>query len=329
MSLKRKAAPFFVVSIRMQSLKWNRLPVTAAGWYDAIPLPIYHSADITKEPSVSSSGLRMLWRKSPKHFYAKWPYNPLRDIDDEDESDAFTLGRAAHHLYLGEDDFSLSFIERPEKIAGVAWQGNRLECRAFLKQMALAGRTVLKPADVKAIRGMAKSLAAEPEAIDLLQGAVEQTLIARDPDTGIWLKARPDVIPSADGIYADLKTTVSTADLDLKGSLRSYAYHQQGALIWEVCEMLGLPFDGFALVFVEKTSPYCVRVIEVPDEDLALGRMQNRAMLRLMSVCMKAGQWPGPGREPGEYFGISKAETEYIETRLKVLDEQLKIAEAA
>ncbi len=313
----------------MQSLKWNRLPVTAAGWYDAIPLLVYHSAEITKEPSVSSSGLRLLWKKSPKHFYAKWPYNPLREVDEEEESDAFTLGRAAHHLFLGEDNFALEFIERPEKIAGLPWQGNRLECRAFLKQMAAAGRTVLKPADIKAIRGMAKSLAAEPHAIDLLQGAVEQTLISRDEETGIWLKARPDVIPSADGIYADLKTTPSVADIDLKKTLNAYAYHQQGALIWEVCELLGMPFDGFALIFVEKTPPYCVRVIEMPDEDLALGRMQNRAMLRQMKVCMKAGQWPGPGREPGEYFGLSKIETEFVEARLKVLDAALTLAEAA
>lgn len=313
----------------MQCVKWGGLPVTVAGWYDAIPLPMYHSAMITKEPSVSSSGLRLLWKKSPKHFFAKWPYNPHRDVDEDDESDAFTLGRAAHHLFLGEDNFSTSFIERPDKIAGIPWQGNRLECRAFLKQMAAAGRTVLKPDDVKSIRGMARSLAAESEATDLLRGAVEQTLIAKDPDTSIWLKARPDVIPSADGIYADLKTTVSTVDIDLKKSLKDYAYHQQGALIWEVCEQLGMPFDGFALVFVEKKPPHCVRVIEVPDEDLALGRMQNRMMLRLMKVCLRDGQWPGPGREPGEVFGIPKAEAEHIEARLQFYDEALKIAEAA
>src|SRR5439155_539851 len=134
----------------------------------------------------------------------------------------------------------------------VDWHGNRTECKAFLREQAAAGRTVLTPSDIKAIRGMARSLADEPLAVDLLQGAVEQTLIVKDPETGIWLKARPDVIPTSDGTFADLKTTPSVLDIDLKATLRKFSYNMQGALIWEVCEMLGLPFDGFALVLVEK-----------------------------------------------------------------------------
>lgn len=313
----------------IECLKWDRKPITAPGWYDGIPLSVYHSAGITTEPSVSSSGLRKLWAKSPKHFFATWPHNVGRDEDDE-ESKAFVLGRAAHHLFLGEDNFALEFIVRPEKIAGLKWHGNRLECQTFLKLQKAAGRTVLSPDDIIAIRGMARGLAGDEEgATDLLQGAVEQTLVARDPQTGIWLKARPDAIPTADGIYGDLKTTESVVDYDLKGSLRRFGYHMQGALLWEVCELLGLPFDGFALIFVEKKSPHCVRVIEVPDEDLALGRMQNRAMLRLMKTCLDAGKWPGPGRAKGQIFGLPKAEVEHIEVRLKEMDEMLAIAEAA
>lgn len=302
------------------SLKWDKRALNAPGWYDGIPLEVYHSAGITVGPSVSSSGLRTLWSKSPKHFYAKWPYNPDREEDADDDSDAFILGRAAHHLFLGEDDFALQFIERPAKIAGLAWQGNRTECKAFLKQQEMAGRTVLTPHDVKAIRGMARSLSEEPLAVDLLQGAVEQTLIARDPETGIWLKARPDVIPTADGTFADLKTTPSVLDIDLKSTLRKYGYHMQGALIWEVCELLGLPFEGFALVFIEKKSPYCARVIEMTDDDLARGRLQNRAMIRQLAKCIESRIWPGPGRSDAELFSMAKAEAEFIDARLAQLE---------
>lgn len=304
----------------LQSLKWDRKPLSVSGWYDGIPLAVYHSAGITIEPSVSSSGLRTLWNKSPKHFFARWPYNPDRDDEVDEESAAFILGRAAHHLYLGEDDFALQFIERPAKIAGLAWQGNRTECKAFLKQQELAGRTVLTPNDIKAIRGMAKSLADETLAVDLLQGAVEQTLIARDPETGIWLKARPDVIPTYDGMFADLKTTPSVLDIDLKMTLRKYSYNMQGALIWEVCELLGMPFEGFVLVFIEKKSPYCTRVVELTDDDLGRGRLQNRAMIRQMKRCIDARAWPGPGKSDAEFFSIPKAEQEYIDMRLSELE---------
>lgn len=305
----------------MKAVRWNGAAIAAPGWYDGIPLDVYHSAKITEEPSISSSGLRLLWSKSPKHFYARWPYNPA-DIDDEDDDDsrAFIIGRAAHHLFLGEDDFALQFIERPAKIAGLAWQGNRTECKAFLKAQAAAGRTVLTPNDIKIIRGMAHSLADDPEAVDLLQGAVEQTLIVRDPETGIWLKIRPDSIPTSDGIFADLKTTQSVVDIDLKMTLRKFSYHMQGALIWEVCELLGLPFDGFALVFVEKKAPYCTGFIELTDDDLARGRMQNRAMLRQLAKCIDSGVWPGPPRRRGEPFSLPKAEQELIDARLASLE---------
>jgi len=115
--------------------------VSADGWYDGVPLSVYHSAVFSDGISVSSSGLRTLWRKSPKHFYANWPYNPNADEADTEESSAFVIGRAAHHLYLGEDDFSLQFIERRRRSQGSTGMANRTECKAFLKQQAQVGRT--------------------------------------------------------------------------------------------------------------------------------------------------------------------------------------------
>jgi hypothetical protein len=297
--------------------RWTSVPITMPGWYDRVPIEIYHSNRVTAEPSVSSSGLRTMWYKSAKHFHASWPFNP-RCVQDEEETAAFVMGRAAHHLFLGEDDFSLKFIQRPDRIAGGAWQGNRTECRDFIKLQRRAGRTVLTAENIAVIRGMAAALADDPLAMELLQGAVEQTLVARDPETGIWLRARPDVIPTADGTFADLKTTPSVVDTDLWRTMRNYGYRMQGALIWQVCELLGLPFDGFVLVFIEKKFPFCVRIIDMSDEDLSRGRRQNRAMLRVMKRCVDTGEWPGP--ETPRTFSPATSEAEYIDARLASLE---------
>jgi len=37
------------------------------------------------------------------------------------------------------------------------------------------------------------------------------------------------------------------------------------------------------LVFIEKKIAYCTRVVELTDDDLSRGRMQNRAMIRQLA----------------------------------------------
>jgi hypothetical protein len=119
---------------------------------------------------------------------------------------SLTLGRAAHHLLLGEDDFNTLYIVRPDK-----WDSWRTDAaKAWKQDQEAAGRTVLLPGQLDVIRGMARSLAAHP-LIDagILNGAIEQTIVWKCKDTGVWLKARPDAIPNDAGDFADLKTTTS------------------------------------------------------------------------------------------------------------------------
>lgn len=100
----------------MQSIVWDGQKVTKPGMYSKMPLADYHRGDICDGPSVSSSGLRTLWSKSPKHFWDKSPLNPNRVVDDdEDEKKALILGRATHHLMVEQARFSAEFIQRPRQ----------------------------------------------------------------------------------------------------------------------------------------------------------------------------------------------------------------------
>jgi hypothetical protein len=101
-------------------------------------------------------------------------------------------------------------------------------------------------------------------------------------------------------------------------SIRSYGYHQQGALVWEACEALGQPFVTFNLLFVETTNPYCARVVELPEKDLSIGRRQNLSALRKIKQSIDQGRWPGPGDGEIRVIGLSNAERERIEAQLKL-----------
>ncbi len=269
------------------------MKISAAGLY-RISIELYHS-DCAAGPSVSSSGLREIINRSPAHFWAYSYLNPERI--EKPETRTFALGRAAHHLLLGEDQFTTLFIARPANLEGEPWQGNRKVCKQWLLDQAKAGRTVLLPAEIETIRGMAKSLAVHPLVkAGILNGEVEQSMIWPDPETGVYCKSRPDAVPNDSGDVCDLKTTTDVGYDDLSRTIGEFSYHQQAALVGEgFKQVLGRPMTSFSLCFVEKLPPYCVRVVTLKDCDLERGARLNRAALRIFADCMERGVWPGPG----------------------------------
>lgn len=302
----------------MKIIKWNRQPITEPGIYSGVPMSVYHGASLCDGPSVSSSGLRTLSGKSPAHYWCESPYNP--DRIEQKETDSLTLGRAAHHLLLGEDDFNTLYIVRPDK-----WDSWRTDAAKQWKMgQEEAGRTVLLPGQLETIRGMARSLAAHP-LIDagILNGAIEQTIVWRDKDTGVWLKARPDAIPNDAGDFADLKTTTSVQTADLARTIAEYGYHQQAALIaagWRAITEKDVA--SFSFVFVESKPPFCTRIVTLKDADLARGERQNAVAVKTFAKCMATGEWPGPGGADAEYLELPT----WAQTRI---DHQLELAEAS
>ncbi len=311
----------------MTSIRWDGQRISKPGIYVGIPLTDYHRGDICDGPSISSSGLRKIWDKSPKHYWDASPLNPNRSTDGDENAD-FILGSAAHHLICGEVGFSQLYAVRPDKAPdGREWHGSNKTCREWLADQARKGKTVLTPGMVEAIRGMAVSLNAHPLVQQgILNGMVERSMFWRDPETGVWLKARPDVVPTESGDFADLKTTQSTLYIDLQYSLGTYGYHQQGALVLEGARALDMHANSFSLVWVEKKRPHCVRVQTIDDEDLARGGRQNRVALRMFHECFVSRSWPGPGddRDDAELVRLSDRMRERIDERLK-----LQLREAA
>lgn len=312
----------------MITQKWEGKPISKPGIYSGVPIDVYHGANLCDGPSLSSSGLRKISNESPAHYWCESPYNP--DRAEPKEKDAYIFGRAAHHLLLGEDDFSTLFITKPAMLKDEAcdanpgkslpWHGGRNACKRWLKQQKLAGRTVLAESDLSAIRGIARALASHP-LIDagILNGAIEHTMVWRCKDTGVWLKARPDAIPNDAGDFADLKTTISVQGPDLARAIADYGYHMQAALIaagWHA--LAGRDIASFSFVFVEKSPPYCVRIVTLRDDDLLRGERQNFVATKIFAECMAKGEWPGPGGADAEYLSLPEYFQKRIDTQLEM-----------
>jgi hypothetical protein len=307
----------------MKITKWDGTPISKPGWYSGIPIERYHSAGICIGKAVSSSNHRTQWRHSEAKMFSEWCENP--EAEPKKPSREMVLGSAGHHLLLGEDHFWRRYIKRPEtyndrKTGEVKkWHNGAGPCQDWNAKQAKAGMVPVTVDELQTVIAMSRSLAIAPVVKEgLLKGEVEISGFFLDQETGLWVKVRPDVIPTASGEYCDLKTTQEVTTVAIQKTIRNFGYHMQGALVWEACNMLGVPFDSFYLMFVETTVPYCARAVPLHDNDLNRGRMQNRYARLKIAAALATGHWPGPGEdEPLRPLPLAKDEQERIDMRLK------------
>lgn len=281
--------------------------IEAPGCY-AMSLDHYHG-NCCAGPSISSTGLRTIAdpTQGPAAYWTTSPLNPHR-IERETKS-YLALGHAAHTLILGEQGFAEQYSVRPAEFRD--WRTKAAQ--EWRDAEIAAGRTVLTPDDIETIRGMAGLLPWQqpssgwsvPESglsnsryvkLGLLEGEIERSLIYRDAETGVWVKSRPDVLPTASRIVADLKTTTSQAP---DRAIWEYGYHAQGAVVRSAMKaVLDAEMEEFFLVFVQAVPPYRVTIREIARVDLDAGAIQNRQALDVFARCLEAREWPAGDGEP-------------------------------
>jgi hypothetical protein len=289
-------------SAKMDVITWDGKTISEPGIYAGIPLATYHEKkDLCDGPSISSSGLRTIISKSPAHYWLTSPYNPERKPDKP--TDAMILGRAAHHLFLGETGFTKQFAMRPPAFPD--WK--TVASREWRAQQEKAGLVVLTPQDGEVITGMARSLKADPLIkAGLLASHVERSLIWKDPRTGIWLKARPDTIPEEQPFdFADLKTAASVLDEDLERAVGEYRYDMQAAIVgMGARELFGIVDASFALCFIEKSPPHCISIKQIKESVIRDAELDVAVGLAVFKKCLATNNWFGPAGMKGDFAYI-------------------------
>jgi len=304
----------------MDVIKWDGKPISKPGIYQNVPMSAYHG-QLTVGPSISRSGLWKLFDKSPRHYFRESYLNPERE--EQEESEALLLGRAAHHALLGEADFAKHFVIRPE-----VWDSWRTkDAKAWKAQQQQAGFDVLEPKHLDQIRGMAAGLNEDPLVrAGILNGLIEHTIVYQDPETKVWIKVRPDAIPTDAIDLADLKTAADISDEGIDNAIGRDGLYLQGALTGTaVRTVVGQPVNDFALVFVEKADPFCSRVKLLKPADLALGELTARVALDMFKRCLDSSQWPGPGGRSGDagYAEMKPYQRAKIERRILIMQQEL------
>jgi hypothetical protein len=248
-----------------------------------LPEEQYH-ADPVPGGSLSSGGARTLLEPGGP---AKFDYGRNHP---RASTKAFDLGHAAHTMALGVGA-GLVVVDARD------WKTKAAQ-EAKAEAYALGGVPVLS-ADFQRVAAMVDAIKAHPVAgaLILAEGDAEQSLFWIDQATGVWCRARHDkAIRDRNGrlVIVDLKTCENAADAGIQKSVANYGYHQQGAHYSDAAAALDLGEDpGFVFIFVEKSPPHLINVVQLDDEAMEVGRRRNAAALRIYAECTKTGEWPG------------------------------------
>lgn len=168
--------------------------------------------------SIDQSQLKQ-FLKNP----ADWAYHRLND--DHKPTDAMKFGTAFHAYLLGTSDVvSLPKGESFRSKDNQKWRADQLE----------AGNIIVSYNDMQLLKRMKEgieqtSLMPEyPDYMEIIeQGTKEQCIEWKDRQTGLMLKAKPDLIPDGTDYLVDLKTAQKADAESFAKEVINYGYHIQ------------------------------------------------------------------------------------------------------
>ncbi|WP_157514326.1 PD-(D/E)XK nuclease-like domain-containing protein [Nocardia concava] len=252
---------------------------TEPGVYSGVPESVYHA----DRNSISSSQARRLLAISP----AEWKWE-LDHPEARVPTDSMELGTAVHTEVLRKG-------ARYIQVNAPNWK--KPEDQQRRKAIRARGEVPLLPAQVDQVRAMAASVRNHPVAGPLFEsGTAELSAYARDPQTGVMMRARTDWLRETGGgqrIAVDLKTDESSDPDEFGTAVARWGYHIQEPWYEDVFELAGLPISAWLWVVVSKRPPYLVSVCELPPRALDLGRESVRRALDIYAKCSAADEWPG------------------------------------
>lgn len=231
----------------------------------------YHAAE-----GISKSGLDLIAR-SPAHYR----YAPRRE-----PTPAMFLGTATHCAILEPERYASEYVilkDAPDRRSSVYKDAVKERGAEF----------VLLQKEADQIAGMVEAVRANPYAAALLSaGVAEASLFAKDPVTGVTVRARFDWL--ADRRPVDLKTTADASDEAFGKSIWNYRYHVQDALYCDVYEWaFGEQPAPMEFLTVESEMPHGCTIHRIPHDFRMYARKLYRADLNRYAECLESGHWPG------------------------------------
>lgn len=234
-------------------------------------------AEYHARPELSNSQCGDYIKRGPLYFYGTHVAKPPLFV--REEKAAFAFGTATHQLFSSPGRIDEVAIEIPEE---VLTKGTRAKNGNKWKAWKAdhPERIYLKAEEMRAARIMVRRVYDHPVASKLFSSAVhlEHTLVWEDGETGLGLRARPDLLSGFRGatIPSDFKTSRALSPREFARDAKKFGYHRQGAWYSEPLHLMGYEVPAFYFIAVDKSPAHECRVYELDGEDLAIGLEEIR-----------------------------------------------------
>lgn len=263
-----------------------------------MPNEVYHS----HPEGISASGLKLMLR-SPAHYRYQQASEPSR---------AMQVGTAIHTALLEPERFASEYV--------LLRDVKDRKSSEYKQAVKVHGtERVLVSSEADNVAGMQETVLANPAMSERLQaeGWRELSLFVRDPETGVLIRVRYDLL-SVSGIAVDVKKCQDARPDEFSRSIFNYGYDLQAALYSDAFEWAtGKPLPAFEFAAIEEKMPHGHKLY-LPDETLLQeGRAKYREALNLFAECDRSNDWPALECNGPEIISLPAWRVAQIENELE------------
>lgn len=259
----------------------------ANGIYHGVPSSVYHALPRMSNSILSNGVLE----DGGTMLHLKAATDGLLPYD----SDALAFGRALHVKLLEPKTFDaqyalcpkLNMTKNVDKAAWAQWEIDNPNKEPLLQD------------ELDKINAIVKAVKGHEEARRRVAcvGGFEVTVLWTDEATGIPMKCRIDkwIDASKPMIILDLKGMRSLSTTALERDIYNYGYMRQAAIYTDAIKALTGHRPKFYFLFVEKTYPHAVRLVNLDARAIEIGRAQYRGVLQQWKQCLETNEYPAWG----------------------------------
>lgn len=256
--------------------------------------PARYHADPCERPSLSSTLARLLIDRSPLHA---WTASPRLNPDWAPRiTKEFDLGRAIHRAVLGNGE---EFCVYPVVALSSDGRASTKAAKEFEAECRDAGRTPLKPDEFDMVMAAQRSVRRKLRAMGIVIDPAHSEVTAIAEIDRVMCRAMLDYVPPGQPWALDLKSTTDASPDACIRAVTSWGYDVQGEHYAQAWEAATGERRRIRYVFVEKTPPFEVSVVELfsqPGHEADWGEnAANKVWYarRLWRDCLETGIWPG------------------------------------